>query len=249
MIYSRAHSLLPVWLRRYLLHFDYAIEDAVREFALSLPAGAAVLDAGAGESRHRAHFGRQRYVALDLAVGDSQWDYAALDVLGDLARLPLRDATFDAALNIVTLEHVKEPAAVLRELARVLKPGARLLIVVPHEWEVHQAPHDFFRYTSHGLRYLLESAGFAVERLDPVGGYFRLMSRRVLNGLQFFPGPFFALAALVAVPVGLLLPLLDGLDRQRNFTLGYRCVARKLGAISPSAHRNSSATTARPVVS
>lgn len=227
MIYSRAQSLLPAWLRRYLLHFDYAIEDAVRDFAAALPGGAAVLDAGAGESRHRGHFGRQRYVALDLAVGDQQWDYGALDVLGDLSRLPLRDASFDAALNIVTLEHVKEPGTVLRELARVLKPGGRLLIVVPHEWEVHQAPHDFFRYTCHGLRHLLESAGFVVESLDPVGGYFRLMSRRVLNGLQFFPGPFFVLAALVALPVGLVLPLFDGLDRERNFTLGYRCIARK----------------------
>ena len=227
MTYAGIQRWLPLWLRRYVLHFDYAIEDAVARFAQSLPAGAAVLDAGAGESRHRQHFARHQYVALDLAVGDQQWDYGALDVLGDLSRLPLRDSSFDAALNIVTLEHVREPALVVKELARVLKPGGRLLMVVPHEWEVHQAPHDYFRYTQHGLRYLLESAGLAVETLDPVGGYFRLMSRRVLNGLQFFPGPFLLLAALIAVPVGLLLPLLDGLDRQRNFTLGYRCLASK----------------------
>ena len=231
MIYAEIQRLLPGWLRRYVLHFDFAIEDAVRQFAASLPAGAIVLDAGAGESRHRAQFTRQRYVALDLAIGDAGWDYGALDVLGDLSRLPLRDAAFDATLNIVTLEHVKDPAAVLRELARVMKPGARLLMVVPHEWEVHQAPHDFFRYTCHGLRYLVESAGLQVERLDPVGGYFRLMSRRVFNGLQFFPGPLFLLAALVALPVGLLLPLLDGLDRQRNFTLGYVCVARAKSSV------------------
>jgi len=122
---------------------------------------------------------------------------------------------------------VREPQQVIGELARVLEPGGRVLLVVPHEWEVHQAPHDFFRYTRYGLRHLLGQAGLEVERLDPVGGYFRLMSRRLLNGLQFFPGWAFPLAALFFAPPALLLPLLDGLDKEKNFTLGYVCVARK----------------------
>lgn len=225
MIYARLAKVLPGWLRRYVLHFDCAIDDAVREFAGRLPAGARVLDAGAGESRHRGAFPGQRYLALDLAVGDARWDYGALDVLGDLSRLPLRDGCFDAALNIVTLEHVREPQRVLSEIARVLRPQGRLLIVVPHEWEEHQTPHDFFRYTRYGLAHLLETAGFRVVRLEPVGGFFRLLSRRLFNGLQFFPGPFLLVAALVLVPAGLLAPLFDPLDRQRNFTLGFICEA------------------------
>ena len=130
-------------------------------------------------------------------------------------------------MNIVTLEHVREPRRVVEEIARVLKPGGRLLLVVPQEWEVHQAPHDYFRYTRYGLRYLLESAGLEVERIEPVGGYFRLLSRRLLNGLQFFPGVLFFPAALLFAPPALVLPWLDALDRERNFTLGYICRARK----------------------
>ena len=73
-----------------------------------------------------------------------------------------------------------------------------------------------------------ELAGFLeVEQLAPVGGYFRLMSRRLLNGLQFFPGLAFPIAALLLVPPALVLPWLDGLDKAKNFTLGYVCVARK----------------------
>lgn len=220
-------KLLPGWLRRRLLHFEAEIERATRQFAASLPAGARVLDAGAGELQYAHLFGRQRYVSVDLGVGDPQWDYGKLDCIADLAALPLRDGVFDACVNIVTLEHVREPVRVVRELARVLTDQGRLLLVAPLEWEVHQAPHDYYRYTEHGLRYLCEEAGLEVTAIKAVGGYFRLMARRMLNGLQFFPGPFFVLAALLVAPVALVLPAFDGLDRRRDFTLGYICEARR----------------------
>ena len=161
MIYAAAQRLLPAGFRRWLLHFDTQADLAVAAFASQLPKGSRVLDAGAGESRHRPAFANHRYLALDLAVGDSAWNYAGLDILGDLARLPFAGASFDAALNIVTLEHVQDPQRVIDELARVVRPGGRLLFVVPHEWEVHQSPHDYFRYTRHGLALLLERAGVA----------------------------------------------------------------------------------------
>jgi SAM-dependent methyltransferase len=218
---------LPAFLRRHVLHFEASIEDAVAQFARDLPDGARVLDAGAGEMRHSLHFKRQRYVGVDLGVGDTAWDYGKLDAIADLTALPFPDACFDAAINIVTLEHIKEPLAALRELRRTLQPGASALVIVPHEWEVHQSPHDFFRYTRHGMAYLFESAGFTEYSIEPVGGYFRLLARRLLNGLQFFPGLLFPIAALFLVPPALLLPWLEPLDREKNFTLGYICRARR----------------------
>lgn len=225
MLYRAAVNRLPPWLRHWILHFESEIERAVTRFAQSLPPSARVLDAGAGELRYASQFSSHRYLAIDLAVGDAQWDYSRLDCIADLTALPLPSASFDACLNIVTLEHVRQPALVLAELARILKPGGQLLLVAPLEWEVHQAPHDYFRYTCHGLRFLLHQAGLDILELRPVGGYFRLLSRRLLNGLQFFPGPFFLLAALLLAPPALLLPLLDFLDHRRDFTLGYICLA------------------------
>lgn len=222
---------LPRWLSRHVLHFEAAIEDAVASFAGSLPAGGRVLDAGAGEVRHARYFARQRYYGVDLAVGDLTWNYGRLDVLADLTYLPFSAACFAGAINIVTLEHVREPECVVREIARVLAPGAPLLVIVPHEWEVHQSPHDYFRYTRHGMAYLLERAGLVDIEIQPVGGYFRLLARRLLNGLQFFSGGIrwlgFIPAALLLVPPAMLIPYLDFLDRDRNFTLGYICTARK----------------------
>lgn len=228
MSYEHLRKHLPPFLDRYLWHFETAIEDHVKQLAAVLPAGARLLDAGAGEARYKHHFPKTRYIGVDLAVGDTQWDYSGIDALADLTALPFADNTFDATLNIVTLEHVREPAAVLREIGRTLKPGGKLLLIVPQDWEVHQAPHDYFRYTRYGIRHLLEGSGFGNIQVEAGGGYFRLMGRRMLNGIGFFRGIWMLPAAIFFAPAGLLFPLFDGLDKNRNFTLGYLCWAQKL---------------------
>ena len=228
VIYDRLRSLLPASLARYVLHFEAEIEAAVQGFASSLSPGIRVLDAGAGESRHRPYFAAQCYTGVDLGVGDAGWNYSELDVVAELNALPFKNGVFEACLNVVTLEHVREPGCALKEIARTLAPGGKLLLIAPHEWEEHQQPHDYFRYTRYGLDYLLRQAGFEPLEIRPAGGFFRLLSRRLLNALQFFPGPSIVLAALFFAPPALLLPLLDPLDRRRNFTLGYICTARKL---------------------
>jgi SAM-dependent methyltransferase len=230
LIYRGLQQHLPRPLRRYILHFEAGIEDAVRSFAQELCDGARVLDAGAGECTYKDFFARQRYLGIDLGIGDVAWNYSQLDAVADLTAVPFPAGVFDAVVNLVTLEHVREPGLVLAELCRVLKPGGKLLLVVPHEWEEHQTPHDYFRYTRYGTEYLLNHAGFAQISVQPVGGFFRLLSRRLLNALQFFRGPLLVLAVIAFAPPALLLPALDSFDKQRNFTLGFICTARKPGA-------------------
>jgi SAM-dependent methyltransferase len=229
--YTTLAYRLPRPLRRHILHFEVEIEEAVTGFARGIPGGARVLDAGAGEGQYARHFGHCRYYGVDLAVGDAHWDYSRVDVIADLTALPFPNGCFDAALHIVTMEHLREPACALAELARTLVPGGALLIAAPHEWETHQAPHDYFRFTRYGLAYLLEKAGFEIRELRPAGGYFRLLARRLLNGLQFFTGGWrwlgFVPAAILLGPPAMVLPFLDLLDRDRNFTLGYICLARR----------------------
>ena len=109
MTYTALAYRLPRPLRRHILHFECEIEDAVDAFARALPGGARVLDAGSGEGQYRHHFARQRYCGVDLAVGDAAWDYSRVDAIADLTALPFRAGAFDAAVHIVTIEHLKEP--------------------------------------------------------------------------------------------------------------------------------------------
>ena len=200
-------------------------------FSQTPPPGSRVLDIGAGEALYAKRFAHTRYVAVDLGVGDSSWDYSKLSALADAGELPFAKSCFDAALQIVVLEHVRDPKEAVREMARVLCRGGRALLAVPLAWEVHQAPHDYFRYTNHGLMLLLDQAGMAVVSLKPIGGFFTLLARRMLNSIQFFQrGLLWLLFPVVAVVAGvaaLVLPSLDVLDRRKEFTLGYVCIAEK----------------------
>ena len=231
MKYTALAYRLPRPLRKHVLHFEAEIEEAIAGFAGGLPEHARVLDAGAGEGQYARYFQHCRYYGVDLAVGDGNWNYSRLDAMADLTALPFRSGCFEAAVHIVTIEHLREPACALGEMARTLVSGGRLLIAAPHEWETHQAPHDYFRYTRYGLQYLLEKAGFEVVEMRAAGGYFRLLARRMLNGLQFFTGGIrwvgFVPAALLLGTPAMVLPFLDFLDGERNFTVGYVCWAKK----------------------
>ena len=84
---------------------------------------------------------------------------------GDATRLPHDDDSFDAVVLIAALGEITDRAAALREIARVLRPGGRLVV-----GELFGDPH----YTSPGaLRRGGEAAGLRVERRDgPAVGYF-----------------------------------------------------------------------------
>jgi SAM-dependent methyltransferase len=100
-----------------------------------------VLDCGAGS---RGDF-FPNVVNLEVA------DYPSTDVLGVAEELPFRDNSFDGALCMNVLEHVRDPFKAAREIARVLKPGGELYCVAPLLQPVHGFPHHYYNMTSHGL--------------------------------------------------------------------------------------------------
>jgi SAM-dependent methyltransferase len=88
-----------------------------------------------------------------------------------LAELP-EGSRFDAALLLDVLEHLDDPAGDLRRLARLLAPGAPVLVTVPAHpllfGEHDRYLHHRRRYTRRLLRTHLETAGLVVERITPI---------------------------------------------------------------------------------
>lgn len=231
-IKSLAQKFLPHFLVSRLDPIEELIEREVRNAAAGINDKHIVLDAGAGEGRHREQFSTGRYIALDSGFGDPDWDYSKLDILGDLEHLPVREKSVDRVLCMVVLEHTRNPGRVIAEFGRVLKDGGRLHLIVPFLWEEHQGPNDFFRFTRHGVRLLFEGLPFRIDTLQPMGGIFWVCARRCINMLGHFQGGWRWIAFVILLPLfGLILPLilqsLDGMDRHKNFTLGFRVRATK----------------------
>jgi len=94
--------------------------------------------------------------------------YPNVDLVADIANLPLQDESCDLVINISVLEHVPDPAPVLREIRRVLKPGGLIYTDVPFVVGYHASPGDYSRWTDEGVLRL--HAGFETLRLVNNGG-------------------------------------------------------------------------------
>jgi len=209
--------------RRSLLEF-------VRDAASALPEGTRVLDAGAGAAPYRELFGHCEYVTADWANSPHPTALAC-DIVGSLEALPIEDGSFDAVLSTQVLEHVADPARVLLELHRIIRPGGRLYLTVPLVGELHEEPYDFFRYTPYGLGHLLTGAGFDVDSISPRNGYFTTLASLARTGSWAIGDANDGRGAERAAARRLLSSLVsvvdafDDLDVRRVLPLGYQCVA------------------------
>jgi SAM-dependent methyltransferase len=93
--------------------------------------------------------------------------------------LPFEVASFDTVVCTEVLEHVPEPAQVVREIARVLKPNGYVILTTPLYYPIHEEPYDFFRFTPFGLRHPFNEAGLEVTRIDPMAVGFRMVALAV----------------------------------------------------------------------
>jgi len=151
-----------------------------------------VLDYGAGNSPFESFVSCDSYVKIDVI----QNIYNSIDyiILPDES-LPLRDSSFDLVLLIDVLEHVNNYNFVLSDIKRILKPGGKLIISIPFMYREHETPFDIVRFTSFGLKSIIEFNHGKITRLRKVGNFkYTLISlfleRGIFNGervnLTFF---------------------------------------------------------------
>jgi len=212
-------------------------------------------------AKHNVSFG---YMVLDVGAGANPYAklfkgcvYHTADMVGnhtyncDIAKMPIKDSSYDVALCTAVLEHVIDPDAVIVEIYRVLKDGGKLLITVPQCIGEH-SPYNYFNFVRGGIEHLLNKNGFIVNETKPLGGIFELIGCIVgkmpwyiyrqclgepyislrahwrLTIKAILLAPFFiVLLPICRYLVSLLCKLLDKLDKRKAWTIGYCCVATK----------------------
>jgi SAM-dependent methyltransferase len=107
------------------------------------------------------------------------------DLYYDGKRLPFDDQSFDTVLNVQVLEHTPHPGLLVNEMGRVLKRDGTLLLSAPFQFRLHEEPHDYFRYSPHGLRTLCEAAGLEIVETRSQGSLWSVIGHKLNSYLAF----------------------------------------------------------------
>lgn len=131
-----------------------------------------VIDIGAGHyDRYSRLFTYDEYVRTDIVPNEG------IELVCPASEIPVPDESFDSAVSTQVYEHLADPLAAAREMYRVLKKGGYAVVTAPQMNELHEQPHDFYRYTKFGLTKLFEDAGFEVVELHQRGGYYATLAQ------------------------------------------------------------------------
>ncbi len=162
-----------------------------------------ILDLGCGVQPYRPLLTTvDAITGLEIDTAQNRRNKCA-DVLYDGATLPFDAESFDGVVCNQVLEHVFEPESFIAEIRRVLVADGKLVLSVPFVWPEHERPRDSQRYTSYGVKDLLQRGGFEViEQHKLVGGGSALMAlvaERVNASCRRLPLPIRLAARALAV--------------------------------------------------
>jgi SAM-dependent methyltransferase len=187
-----------------------------------------ILDIGCGQSPYRYLLNRvdTTYKGIDVAQAED-FDYINNDItVFDGKNIPFADDTFDAVICTEVMEHVYEHQALVDEIYRVCKPGAKGILTIPFSARYHYIPYDYYRYTPSALEHIFNK--FSVVEIAPRGTdvvsicakiivlYFRNCIPNSLIKFLFFPLliltlPFLVITVIVA-HISLIFRLGSDLD-------------------------------------
>jgi SAM-dependent methyltransferase len=140
-----------------------------------------LLDIGCGKMPYKEFIlensSVSKYVGLDIENALEYDKEVKPDYTWDGVKMPFNDNQYDCAIGTEVLEHCPEPEVVLKETHRVLKPGGIFFFTVPFLWNLHEVPHDEYRYTPFSLERHLKNSGFKDIEIQPTGGWHLAMAQ------------------------------------------------------------------------
>ena len=152
-----------------------AIEEVSKDFHGNL------LDIGCGKMPYKKYILEkskvENYIGLDLESALVYDLKIQPDCTWDGVNMPFEENSFDCAFGTEVLEHCPQPDVVLKEVVRVLKPGGIFFFTVPFLWNLHEVPHDEYRYTPFSLERHLRNSGFSYTDIQATGGWHASMAQ------------------------------------------------------------------------
>ena len=125
------------------------VREHLEEFLTLYKTEEQILDLGCGRSKYSKFFPNR--IGLDHCSGKG------VNVIGDAHNLPFSSSSFSSVLSTEMLEHVQDPQRVVNEIERVLEPGGTVILTTRFVFPIHEAPHDYYRFTRYGLAYLFRN--------------------------------------------------------------------------------------------
>lgn len=152
----------PGFLGIFMNPFYIARKNLLKNIRLLAPEiSGKTLDVGCGTKPYEKYFNSSEYTGLEIETTIHK-EYTKADIFYKGNKFPFPDEQFDSLVTNQVLEHVFTPDLFLSEINRVLKADGTLLLTVPFVWDEHEQPYDYARYSSFGLKHLLEKNGFDV---------------------------------------------------------------------------------------
>lgn len=203
------------------------------------------VDAGCGAQPFRALFPRDvRYIGIDSSAAEAHFGYAVPDTIYyEGAAWPLANESAEFVLCTETLEHVLDTRAFLREAARCLVPGGRILLTVPFSARWHYIPFDYWRFTPSSLAHLLAETGFEDVRVYARGNEVTVACYKLMalilpllapQGKNAVMGVILRFFGILLLPVFAILAAIGNISlhgKGGDDCLGYTVKAQRAGRI------------------
>lgn len=206
----------------------YLLQKQVKKFGHYIRGS--VLDLGSGElDRYGKWFNCEKYTKMDI------FENPNVDVVGSADSIPFPDSNFDSVIATQVFEHVPYPEKSASEVFRVLKPGGYFLMTVPQTNELHEEPHDYWRYTKFGIKELFERHGLYSVEIDQRGGFFvmigQIQMRYLIDRFHLHSHRFLGrVCSKIFHLVGNIMIWLDSVDTStanRKHAIGWCAVFKK----------------------
>lgn len=181
-----------------------------------------MLDIGCGNKPYEKLFNKYstEYVGCDII----QSSLEKVDIVCDALDIPVENDSFQTVFSTQVIEHVGDHNKLIQEANRVLEKGGHFIVSGPMYWHLHEDPHDYFRFTKHGFKFILERGGFEVVETLANGGKWATLGQMIIHT---FPS-FIIKYARVRQLINVIFDKLDNKYYNDYNTMNYVIVAKKV---------------------